>query len=315
MLVMLRIWVIALACLLSFCTANCSDDLVFSLPVTYVHLHNNWNMRGIPISVGTPPRNLSLMPQPYFNDTWIYNSTTDFCDWLAPQGCETVRGGLYNPSGSSTCENASSVAAAGGDPSDTLRALGLHIWESEWVNDIIGVGSTKLKSFPIGLPGKAIYDPYITQSQLGLGFNSTFLGALQAAGAIAIQAYSWWWGLQGSTPESQVDGQIVFGGYDSAMVQGSNYTQPLNKPDYACNSGMVVTITDLTLTFPNGTQFSILEPNQLVACILPDYPLILTMPWDETYDRFEALSQTQNIGRVGGNGIGFGGMGYLLNNV
>ncbi|KAF2163902.1 hypothetical protein M409DRAFT_25679 [Zasmidium cellare ATCC 36951] len=256
------------------------------------------------------------MPQPYLNDTWLYNSSVYFCNssWTSPTGCLTVRGGLYDPEDSSTSQKASDVNAAGGDPSDTARTLDLHIWESEWVNDEFSVGNATIDKFALGMPGFPIFDTYDTQSQFGLGINSTLLNALKRMDAITSRAYSWWWGVQGAT--TQTDGQIVFGGYDSGRIQGTNYTRPMSTPTYPdCNSGMMVTISDLVLTFPNSTKYSLLSPNQMTACILPDYPLILTMPSDTPYTRFEAATQTQSFGPVGGNGLAFQGVGYYPDNV
>lgn len=296
--------------------ADCNKSSVFSLPITDVALSNRQLMRGVPISIGTPPQNFSMMPQPYLNDTWLYNSSVYFCNssWTSPTGCITARGGLYDPADSSTSQNATSVTDAGGDPSDTIRGLDLHIWESEWVNDNLSVGNSSFDNYPLGMPGFPIFDTYDTQSQFGLGINSTLLNALKSTNAIASRAYSWWWGLQGAT--SQADGQIVFGGYDSARVQGANYTKEMVAPSYpACNSGLMVTISDLVLTFPNSTKYSILSPNQLNACILLDYPLILTLPWETPYAKFESATGTQSFGRVGGNGLGFGGVGYYPDDV
>lgn len=295
---------------------QCSNRSVFSLPIKDVTLSNRQLMRGVPISIGTPPQNLSMMPQPYLNDTWLYNSTDYFCNssWTSPTGCITARGGLYDPGDSSSSQNATNVKDSGGDPSDTMRALDLHIWESEWVNDKLIIGNSTFDDFPLGMPGFPIFDTYDTQSHFGLGINSTLLNALKSTRAIASRAYSWWWGLQGAA--SQADGQIVFGGYDSGKVHGPNYTKELEAPSYpACNSGMMVTISDLVLTFPNSTKYSMLSPNQLNACILPDYPLILTLPWEPAYSNFESATQTQNFGRVGGNGLAFGGVGYYPDQV
>ena len=107
-----------------------------------------------------------------------------------------------------------------------------------------------------------------------------------------------------------MDGQIVFGGYDAAKVSGTNYTMPLAPPRQECHSSMSVTISDISLGFPNGTTTSITSPNIIIACILPHYPLIVTLPQVPFYDSFEIHTGTKNVGRGGGTGIDFGGMLY-----
>ncbi|KAK4548165.1 hypothetical protein LTR36_010034 [Oleoguttula mirabilis] len=106
-----------------------------------------------------------------------------------------------------------------------------------------------------------------------------------------------------------MDGQIVFGGYDAAKTKGNNYTKSLQLPTLACSSGMEVTVTDMVLNFPNGTDSSMLGYGAIAACIMPDYPLIFTFP-DTYYTQFETLTKTSNVGRGGGAGIGYSGPLY-----
>ncbi|KAK3686415.1 hypothetical protein LTR37_019846 [Vermiconidia calcicola] len=156
--------------------------------------------------------------------------------------------------------------------------------------------------FPLGMPG-FFSDGGATQNMLGLGINSTVLNALQAAGKIASRSYSYWWGQMGAPENVQMDGSIVFGGYDMAKVSGTPYTKSLINPEVNCGSGMRVTISDLILGFPNGTQGSILGHKQIFACLTPDFPVLMTMPEDPYYRIFEGLTGTNNIGIGGGYGI------------
>ena len=253
----------------------------------------------------------------YFNDTWIYNSSATFCTGTTVAACLTLRGGLYDSNASSTSsQSPTNVYAAGGDPSDTQPTLMTHIWYNAFVTDDLIVGNNSLADFPIGMPGFAIFDPYVTQDQFGLGWNSTLLNALLTAKKIASRSYSWWWGLNGASQSAQMDGQIVFGGYDSAKVQGQNYTQPLLKPWLNCPSGMSVIISDMELNFPNGTSTSIMDsPDAITTCIQPEYPIIATLPWKPYYNNFETFTGTQNVGRALGEGIAFYGMIYPTDTV
>jgi hypothetical protein len=161
----------------------------------------------------------------------------------------------------------------------------------------------------MGMPGYDYAAQFDTQNNIGFGVNSTFLNALQAAGKIASRSYSWWWGRTGATEDAQMDGAIVFGGYDRAKVTGKPYTQNLIPPEVNCQSGMRMTISDLILNFPNGTLASILQHKQISACLQPDFPVLMTLPTDPYYETFEQLTNTHNVGSGGGSGID--AVGYL----
>ncbi|KAI6876458.1 hypothetical protein KC338_g229 [Hortaea werneckii] len=253
-----------------------------------------------------------FLPEAVYNDTWIYNSTEDFCNWTTPAACFTLRGGLYDTN-SSTAELKDDVQDAGADASDTERATGPNIWYNSWATDDLTFGGVKLTDYPLGMPGFDIFTPYNSptdQAQIGLGSNSTFLTALKEAGKIISRSYSWWFGLVGAIADAQMDGLLAFGGYDTAKVTGNNYTKALAPSSLSCTSGMNVIVSDLVLNFPNGTDASIISPySGLSSCIRPDFPGIFTFPWDPYYNSFEALTATSNIGREQGTG-GYGGMLY-----
>ncbi|KAI7544740.1 hypothetical protein KC331_g6621 [Hortaea werneckii] len=292
--------------------SECVNESVVALPVTEVVLSNEHTVRGVPISVGTPPTNISFLPEAVYNDTWIYNSTEDFCNWTTPAACFTLRGGLYDTN-SSTATLKDDVQDAGADASDTERATGPNIWYNSWATDDLSFGEVKLTDYPLGMPGFDIFTPYNSpkdQAQIGLGSNSTFLTALKEAGKILSRSYSWWFGLVGAIADAQMDGLLAFGGYDTAKVTGNNYTKALAPSSMSCTSGMNVIVSDLVLNFPNGTDASIISPySGLSSCIRPDFPGIFTFPWDPYYNSFEALTATTNIGREQGTG-GYGGMLY-----
>ena len=239
----------------------------------------------------------------YLNDTWIYNSTDGFCDPVtggtSQDFCITYRGGLYDLTASSTSELASSVYASGGDPSDIQRTGGTHIWESTWAKDLLSFGHTSFSAFPIGMPSYEYANLLSSQTNIGLGKNSTLLTRLQSAGQITSRSWSWWWGRTSPTEGAPMDGSIVFGGYDKAKTNGNGYTQNLIRPEVNCQSGMRVTISDLSLGFPNGTVASILGKKQISACLQPDYPVVMTLPQDPYYSTFESLTGTRSID--GGN--------------
>jgi hypothetical protein len=245
-----------------FCTrsyqSNCTDNPPVTLPITDVVLTNGHSVRGVLMTVGSPPQNQSLIPQMYLNNTWIYNTSSPHCPQdQTSRWCETYRGGLYDPDKSSTAATVQDVHAAGGSPSDTDRTVGLHVWDSSWKLDDLGTGNITLDAFPVGIPAFDFGSQYHSQGTIGLGPNSTILTVLKDTGHISSRSYGYWWGKDGATSNAQMDGSLVLGGYDAAKVQGPNTTIALKTPSLSCMSGMHVTITDIVMQFPNSTRSSI----------------------------------------------------------
>jgi hypothetical protein len=265
-----------------------------ALPITQVELSNGQSRRGIMGSIGTPAQNISWMMNSYLNNTWIYNATGAFCDTDATdKPCITRRGGVYDIKNSSSYTYRTDVATAGGDPSDTARTLGTHIWDSTWATDALGLGNISLPNYPLGMPGFDFGGPQDTQGNLGLGMNSTLLERLKKDGHIASRSWSYWWGVDNPQSRSAMDGQIVLGGYDAAKTNGAPFTQPLQRPSAACWSGMTLSVTNMLLNFPNGTSKDMNPSSILTACIKPDFPAVMTIPAKPYYWNFQDITQTQ----------------------
>lgn len=110
-----------------------------------------------------------------------------------------------------------------------------------------------------------------------------------------------------------MDGNFVFGGYDRAKVSGANFTQGLIYSNPACSTGMLVTITDISLNWNNGTTTSLFDGTQsdaMSACIVPDYPVLMTIPYEPYFGRFTdyTANAVSSFGRS--FGINFYGMLY-----
>ncbi|KAK4554535.1 hypothetical protein LTR86_008389 [Recurvomyces mirabilis] len=150
------------------------------------------------------------------------------------------------------------------------------------------------------MPGFDFGGRFDSQANIGLGANSTLLNALVDAGHIASRTYSYWWGIDNPNTNVAMDGQIVFGGYDAAKTTGPNITSTLLNWTAPCPSGMYLTLTDVVLDFPNGTTSSILSPSSLSACIQPDFPVVMNMPDNPYYSRFENLTETSAVNRTSG---------------
>lgn len=201
--------------------------------------------------------------------------------------CVTLKGGLYDPDLSTSAEGSLTVFEAGGDPSDQAgNNIGPHIWFNEFAKDTLHVNGTSLEEFPIGMSGLDFGGRFDSQANIGLGQNSTFLQALKDGGHISSRTWSYWAGINSATSSAARDGQIVFGGYDAAKASGPNITQPLAAPSKGCPSGMSMIVTTMRLDFPNGTQSDLLSPGTFSACFQPDFPFVMTAPYDPYYERF-----------------------------
>lgn len=168
-----------------------------------------------------------------------------------------------------------------------MRALGAHIWYSDWAKDTLRAGNTTLDDFPIGMPGFEFGGIFDTQANIGLGRNSTLLNALREKGHISSRTYSFWWGINSASPSNSMDGQLVLGGYDAAKVMGPNITQKLLPSAVQCGSGMYVTVTNMIMGFPNGTKADMLAPSLYSACIQLDWPTVASFRYDPFMERFE----------------------------
>jgi hypothetical protein len=214
-------------------------------------------------------RTCLLIHNRYLNNTWIYNASSPFCpENTTDSFCNTYRGGLYDPDASSRARSVADVYAAGASSSDTDRTEGLHIWDSSWTMDDLGVGNITLKDYPVGSPGFEFGGQYHPQGALGIGPNSTLLSNLKDAGQIASRSYGYWWGENGATSNAQMDGSLILGGYDAAKTQGPNITIALRTPSVSCMSGMFLPISDLVMRFPNSTRASIIVVSDS-SCVGP----------------------------------------------
>lgn len=154
--------------------------------------------------------------------------------------------------------------------------------------------NTSLSNFSFGIAQKDVdAQGYHPQAGLGLGRNSTLLNYMKKKNLIASRTWGYFWGLNGGTDDSQMDGSLVLGGYDSAKVSGANYTQSLQFTNKACSTGMFLVLTDITLNFRNGTTQSLFGGVSSAAvntCLDPDYPALMSIPYDPYFANFEGYT-------------------------
>jgi len=231
------------------------------------------------------------------NNTYVYGGT-GYCNAInqgwSDTGCLTMRGGIYNSAASTSRQTIGSSAS----PSDAAPFN-----QMSYVSDTLKLNSdVSLTNITIGVAqndlGQQGYHP---QTAIGLGPNSTVLAALKKSGRIAANAYSFFWGRTGANSNAQWDGNFVFGGYDRAKTTGQKFTSPLTYSNQACSSGMIVTIVDMELNFPNGTSASMFpaaKTTAMSACIFPDFPALMTLPLDPYFDNFQTLTNTSISNRT-----------------
>ena len=113
-----------------------------------------------------------------------------------------------------------------------------------------------------------------------------------------------------------MDGSLVLGGYDAAKVTSDqNFTGSIIEAA-TCSSGLSVTIDSIVLNFPNGSNPNLLDPvygsSPLQACICIECPMLMSLPVNPYFTRFEAFTNTQTINRS--EGINFNTMLFPPNN-
>lgn len=251
------------------------------------------------------------------NNTWVYDSEP-YCDdsiiW-SDLICQIRRGGYFYENASSTWAKTTNLVDAGGATQET-DATGSETGISDLLStsldgtDTISLGELNLTAWPIGIPRLNWDHGYTTLHALGLGSNSTFLQSLVDAGEIASRVWSIFWGRMWI--DDWLDGSVVFGGYDSNLVLGNNYTQNLDYSDSTgCWTGMKVTITDIVLDIRDGSKVSIFPTNyELPTCIVPQRQLLLEAP-SSILTNFEEETGMASIGTS--YGLHWSAVQYLAN--
>lgn len=238
------------------------------------------------------------------NNTWIYDYNP-YCDDTVIWNdliCQVRRGDFFYDNASTSWVKTTNLVAAGGATQETDYTgseAGITDLLSESLDgqNSLSLGSANLTSFPIGVPRLSWDHGYTTLHALGLGSNSTFLQNLVDAGQIASRVWSVFWGRM--WVDDWLDGSVVFGGYDSDLTLGDNYTEALdytNDDGTGCWTGMKVTISDITLNARDGEDTSIFPTNYaLPACIVPQRQLLLEGP-GTIAENFENATGMSRIG-------------------
>ncbi|KAH8666479.1 aspartic peptidase domain-containing protein [Xylariales sp. PMI_506] len=259
-------------------------------------------MRGIPVTIGSPPQDIVVLPWAELNNTWLYDydSLCDDSVIFSDTICRVRRGNYYFENASTTWEKSTNIITAGGAIVETAgkgaeSGISTLISSSLGGSDHISIETANLTDFPIGIPRQAWDHGYTILHAMGMGSNSSFLQRLVDTGQIASRVWSIFWGRM--WVDDALDGSVVVGGYDTQKTIGDNYTQALDYSDATgCWTGMAVTISDIQLIARDGNTASIFPTNfALPVCIVPQRQLLIEAP-DSIFALFESLTNTETIG-------------------
>lgn len=222
------------------------------------------------------------------NNTMIYD-TEGHCalrgeDAWSQAGCITYRGGLYDNQTSTT----ETDAPEGSYPVDVRPQYPwypdrTYIADTFTLND-----NTTLLDFPLAVAQDSWEEQgYLARQALGLGSNSTTLNVLKNSGRIASRTWSFFYGLfNGPT---RMNGHMIFGGYDASRVSGDSSEHSFSTPKVSCPTQLVVTVTGMDVSLPDGTRTSIFgssASSALAVCLLPTLPVTMKIPLSPYVENF-----------------------------
>jgi len=224
---------------------------------------------------------------------------------IAPVECVAFKGGAFNVGSSSTWSPAGGIEDAGGSEDPNHDNVANCLWGTDKMQL---TPQLSLDKFPLGISRSNEWD----MNTLGLGRNSTVLNTLIDAGRIASRSWGYFRGWTGAEAKFQMDGSLVLGGFDAAKISvDNNYTVDF-QIDVGCHSSLMVTVRDIIMNHPNGTNTSILGiPGVINACVAPASN-VLTIPL-ANWQLFAAAAPGRFVNRS--YGLNLWGMLYQAKDV
>lgn len=102
-----------------------------------------------------------------------------------------------------------------------LTGASLDLTEHTLVSDVLYINQdTSLLDFPIDVNLASAS----RRNMLGVGISSATLSYLKRSTKIKSSVWSYWDGLYGLADSDNMDGPVVFGGYDLAKISGPAFT-------------------------------------------------------------------------------------------
>jgi hypothetical protein len=157
--------------------------------------------------------------------------------------------------------------------SGSLSGAVLDLTGDTLVSDVIRISQdTSLPNFPIDVTVAS----GSRRNMLGVGPNSSVLGYLRNSKKIKSNVWSYFEGLYGLQESENMDGHVIFGGYDAAKIRGAAFTQRKSTSAQGCPTNLVISVSDVSLDI-NGESLSLvgnLPGLGIQMCIDPSFKLL-----------------------------------------
>jgi hypothetical protein len=200
------------------------------------------------------------------NETFLVSGLAGCQSRRDTAACIVQQGGLFD--GNAT----SATAIYDGPGLNAIPPYGTSI--DAMLTDTVSInGAVTIPSFSLGI----ITNSTKFRNVVGLGRSSSMLTALIRAKRLSSRRWSLFTGWAGDSKDTQLDGSLILGGYDSAKIEPKNLLTQVLMDNKLCPSGLMITVVDILVNYSNGESESVMVDTGLSnnnACIGPDYPLI-----------------------------------------
>lgn len=199
-------------------------------------------------------------------DTYLFDRSASCQAQKTIESCLTARGGFYDQSSSSSAKT--------GDPLNHIADDAAARYTKD---NVVFSDASSLQSYDFSVLDKLLYESR-SEGFMGVGANSSFIRALQRAGAVSSRSYSIFWG-DDFTDEPH-DGFVTFGGYDTSIIDGTDkVTKAFNRSKPACAENMIVKLTEMHLSNEHGAVANIFDKlGTMYVCVVPSMRNIMALP-------------------------------------
>ncbi|KAF7512853.1 hypothetical protein GJ744_011956 [Endocarpon pusillum] len=256
-----------------------------TLPIRNITLQNV-TRRAAAISIGTPPQDIGFEVAPYVNNLFVYPAGTSCHDNSAQIRCTTALMGVYDYNVSTTSQPNFLAKFAQDTVNNTglLSGADVDLTGDILLSDLLRINKdTLLEDFPIDVNRASAS----RRNMLGVGASSTILGFLKESRIIRSTVWSYFDGLYGLTESENLDGHVVFGGYDAAKTSGLAFMQRKSEANQGCLTNLMISVADVLVDI-DGEPLSLvgnLPGSGLQMCIDPSFKL-LSLPL-QLWNNFE----------------------------
>jgi hypothetical protein len=180
------------------------------------------------------------------NNIFVYPADSNCHDGTLEIRCVAALLGEFNYNTSTTWQSSflAKFAPDSANNSGLLSGANLNLTGDILGSDVIHINQdTSLADFPVDVNVASAS----RRNMLGVGVNSTVLDYLRKSSKINANVWSYFEGLYGVTEIENMDGHVVFGGYDAAKIRGSPFTQAKSPSDKACLTNLMISVSDILI--------------------------------------------------------------------